>query len=567
MELSEEAVHDVIHPTAAFGTRKSIPVRNKDAEDDGPSWDMSWLNPKNRIDSLDVPNEPLWSVDGCTAFGAQYYATPLFVPEPSKLPLPIREVLNADVVFHSRDKHLISRLALTRHILRILHYWAKQMTDPTEIYRDMPFGSRILLRNMPANVADAVVMIVPAHHLEAQLRTLPSLQEHWATDIQEYPPTKDLSELGYISQLHDSTTLVQIEGKLWIFKALTSYSKYLYHELRQLLIIPPHPHIMSRPAHLITKKCSFGDKTVVLGFTLEYHIHGSLRDLVPYLQLHGKVSLEDKAKWSTQLTSALIHLRTIPGMFYPDLRTDNIVLSASGDIVMVDFEQRGVWCDFAAPEINAVEYIRMLAVDENLPSALSEKYSNILENLVPEWEFMREGEDYIWPNNGYNIAWAAFKPVEQEACEVYMLGRVLWCLFEAKSAPQRGAPWLSYPFEPVVEFPDFTRTPEPIRNLITRCTSGAQPGLSRLIVRKGNQLVLRHLEHTDRSTPEQIQETARQFWAQEIEAAEDWLAARAEGIASGNWKENYYNRPTLKDVLTDLEAFSGGLTNGGQGHG
>lgn len=164
---------------------------------------------------------------------------------------------------------------------------------------------------------------------------------------------------------------------------MTSYTKYLYHELRQLLIIQSHPNVMARPTHLITKKCTFGSKTAVLGFTLELHVHGSLRDLIPFLQVHNQVSLADKAKWSVQLASALVHLRETCGIFYPDLRLDNIVLTGSGDVVMVDFEQRGVWCEFAAPEVNAIEYVRLLAVDDDIPSEIKDKYAAILTSMLP----------------------------------------------------------------------------------------------------------------------------------------------------------------------------------------
>ena len=40
---------------------------------------------------------------------------------------------------------------------------------------------------------------------------------------------------------------------------------------------------------------------------------------------------------------------------------------------MVDFEQRGVWCEFAAPEVNAIDYIRHLAVDEEIPGRIRER--------------------------------------------------------------------------------------------------------------------------------------------------------------------------------------------------
>ncbi|KAF4988429.1 hypothetical protein FGRMN_9753 [Fusarium graminum] len=567
MELSQESIHDVIHPTAAFSAHSpdhDLHSISQSAESVG--WQDSLLNPKNRIDSLNPLEKPLWRVDGCTAFGSQFYAVPLFfdpmppirmdvfIPEPSKLSPDLRHVLDVDVAFHTTSAKRIAHLGITQHVLRILQYWTSLQQDPMDIFKNIPFGSRIVIKNLPVNVTDAEVIIARTHYLERQLLSVSSLEKAWGDDI-ELPPTVDLNDVVYVSQLHDSVCLVKIEGKTWIFKALTSYTKYLYHELRQLLTIQPHSNIVSRPMHLVTKKCGFGSKVAVIGFTLEYHIHGSLRDLIPFLKLHNMVSLADETKWSIQLASALMHLRTTSSIFYPDLRLDNIVLSAARDAIMVDFEQRGVWCEFAAPEVNALEYVRLLAIDEEIPAEVSEKYSNLLTEMLPEWQAMGESEEYKWPSKGYNVPWACLTPKEQEACEVYMLGRVLWCIFEGNSAPQRAAVWLSYRWEPLVEFPGYTKTPGAMQRLIDRCTRGRQAGLSRLIVRERNQLVLRQLEKTGLSTPEEVQQTAKDWWSREIDASEQWLRQRIDGMKSGEWKENYYDRPTLKEVLVELEAF------------
>ncbi|KAF4971660.1 hypothetical protein FSARC_1577 [Fusarium sarcochroum] len=567
MELSQESIHDVIHPTAAFSNPP--PRHELDSvvqRDHSVSWQDSLLNPKNRIDSLDLLERPLWRIDGCTAFGSQLYAVPLFIvpmppvrmdvfiPEPSKLSADLRRVLDVDVAFHTTSAKRIAHLGITQHVLRILQYWTSRQHDPVQIFKNVPFGSRIVFGNLPVNVADAEVSIAPTHYLERQLLSIPALKDAWGSDV-ELPPTVDLNDVVYVSQLHDSVCLVNIGGKTWIFKALTSYTKYLYHELRQLLTIQPHPNIVARPVHLVTKKCSFGSKVAVIGFTLEYHIHGSLRDLIPFLKLHNKVTLADETKWAVQLASALVHLRTTSDVFYPDLRLDNIVLSAARDAVMVDFEQRGVWCEFAAPEVNALEYVRLLAIDEEIPAEVSEKYSNLLTEMLPGWETMGESEEYRWPSKGYNVPWACLTPKEQEACEVYMLGRVLWCIFEGNSAPQRAAVWLSYRWEPLVEFPGYTKTPGAMQRLIDRCTQGRQTGLSRLIVRERNQLVLREFEKKGLSTPDEVQRTAKEWWSREIDASEHWLRERIEGMERGDWKENYYDRPTLKEVLAELETF------------
>ncbi|KAF4977104.1 hypothetical protein FZEAL_6337 [Fusarium zealandicum] len=570
MELSQQSIHDVIHPTAAFSdpfTPDPDPDQNLvNEEGHTVSWQDSLLNPKNRIDSFAELERPLWRIDGCTGFGGQFYAVPLFldhivpmrvdvfIPEPAKLSSYLRRVLDVDVAFHTTSASRIAHLGITQHVLRILQHWTSRQEDPAQIFQGIPFGSRIVLGNLPVNVADAEISIAPTHYLERQLLSVPALESFWGSDV-ELPCTVDISDVAYVSQLHDSVCLVKIQGKTWIFKALTSYTKYLYHELRQLLTIQPHPNVVARPAHLITKKCSFGSKVAVIGFTLEYHTHGSLRDLIPFLRLHNMVSLADETKWALQLASALVHLRGTSDVYYPDLRLDNIVLSASGDAIMVDFEQRGVWCEFAAPEVNALEYIRLLAIDEDIPLHVSEKYADLLSEMLPGWEAMGESEEYRWPSKGYNVPWACLSPKEQEACEVYMLGRVLWCMFEGNSAPQRAAVWLSYKWEPLVEFPGYTKTPAAMQRLIDRCTRGRQTGLSRLIVRERNQLVLRQYEKMGLSTPDEVQQIAREWWSRQIEESEEWLRQRIEGMKNGDWKENYYNRPTLKEVLAELEAF------------
>ena len=616
MDLSEQVIHDVIHPTAAFCDYKeqaAPPVRtsekegqggviwNYDTSDDETSedehsrdedwrdkakrknterkeptrklspeetlWAKSLLNPRNRIDSLEIPRNPLWEIDGCTSFGNQFYVTPRFVDSPRPLRVDLivmgessemsarkRELLDLDAFFHTRDKDRIAKLGLTRHVLRILHDWASSYQDPSKIYDTITFGSRFSIKRFSKHLHKVVLETDSGEELERNLMSPARLASYWGNDI-ELPVLVDVNKVVYLSQIHDSVCLVKVEDRVWIFKTLTSATRFLYHELRHLLRIKSHPNVISRPAHLITKSSTYGGETVVLGFTTEYQAHGSLRDLIPFLKLHQKVTLADMTKWGVQLASALVHLRQTTNTFYPDLRLDNIVLSASNDVVMVDFEQRGVWCEFGAPETNAIDYVQLLAVDGEIAPEVKDKYAAILSGLLPNWKDTVCDQPYSWPENGYNISWACLTPAEQECCEVYMLGRVLWCIFEAKSAPQRAAAWLSYRWEPIVEFPDYTITPEPMRDLIDRCTRGRRPGLSKYIVRERNQLVLRDLENTGKSTARQVQETAKEWWTREIDASVKWLEERDKGMKAGTWKENYYDRPSLKQVHAELEAY------------
>ena len=570
MELSPEVIYNVLHPTAAFSQ-----LPRKAAEDyaapTAPNWETSFLNPKNRIDSLDLPQRPMWRIDGCLACGTQYFAVILFlgdvapnrvdvfIPAASKIDPIIRDTLDLNIAFHTRDTRRVRQLAISRHLVRCLDHWTRMSDDMAKKYRQLPFGSRILLHNLPADIRQTLITVIPTHYLERQMLSPKALQDLWSHEA-VLPPAIDLSKLIYLAQPHDSVSIVQYGGKVWIFKALTSYTKYLYHELRHLLRIPKHHSIISRPEYLVTKVCSFGSKVAVVGFLAEYHVHGSLLDHLPFFSTHNMTTLAKEVKWSLQITSAMVHLRKNAGIFYPDLRLDNIVLSETGDLVMVDFEQRGVWCEFAAPEVNAIEYVRILATDEDVPQEIREKYAKVLSQLLPGWEALAEGEDYVWPSaiKGYNIPWLCLTAQEQEACEVYMLGRVLWCIFEAKSSPQRAAAWASYKYEPLEDFPTYRRTPPEMQELIDDCTRGRRSALSDFIVRRRSHLILRKHERRGcpgESTPQLIHNTARKWWSAELKEAEMWLQERAEGMGNGTWKGNCYNRPRLEQVWNRLATF------------
>ncbi len=223
-------------------------------------------------------------------------------------------------------------------------------------------------------------------------------------------------------------------------------------------------HLAPHPPH--QEGVQFWRKHAIVGFTTFYHQHGSLRDLLPQLRIHDNLRREDQFKWSIQVIQALEHLRTRSSTYYPDLRLDNLVMSKNYDVVMVDFEQRGVWCEFAAPEVNAIEYMRLIAADDRLPSEVSSKYQGIMRALVPDYDHLQE-DQYANPQHGYNASWIALNPEEQEVAEVYMLGRLLWCIFEGVSGPQKAAVWQSYRWESNLEFPEYDRTPPVLRSSLT----------------------------------------------------------------------------------------------------
>ncbi|EFQ29266.1 hypothetical protein CGRA01v4_04953 [Colletotrichum graminicola] len=565
MELGSDIIHDIVHPTAAFS--EAFQVR---ANHDGgggsfqlppAGWEASQLNPKNRVDSLDHLPDPLWRIDGCTGLGTQFYVIPLFlrcvppiridafIPEQSSQPYEIRQLLDLDMAFHTKDRARVQELNISKHMLRALQFWTKSLPEPEALFTSVPFGSRIVFKTLALDIRAMEIDVAPTYYLERQLLSASALADMWGTTVQ-LPECIDIFDVHVVEQIHDSVCLVRIHDRLWILKTLTSYTKYLYHELKLLLSAKPHPNVMSRPARLVTKRCSFGSKIAVVGFTLEYHRHGTMRDIVPLQRIHNTFSPAEQFKWSIQITSGVLHHRKTSGTFYPDLRLDNVVMSKDGDAIMVDFEQRGVWCEFASPEINAIEYIRLLATDEDIPDDVKDKYAEILRRMCPNFEALQNREEYTNPADGYNICWACLSPKEQEAAEVYMLGRVLWCIFEGASAPQQAAVWQSYRWEAEVDFPAYLRTPTKLRSLIDRCTSGRRATLGNQISRDGSRLVFKDCEKM--ADPGDIRTAAATWWKREIAWAEAFLAMRENSKSTGEWDENHFDRPSLQEVLDEL---------------
>jgi serine/threonine protein kinase len=583
MELHPAAIHDVIHPTAAFNQSQPLAGRGAPTSSKDVLWEESQLNPKNRLDSLELPLTPLFRIDGCTGLGTQYYAVPtflpdmppirfdVFIPEEAVGSAVLRRLLDLNVAFHTKDAPRLRQLGISAYIVRVLQAWILEGGHGTysSLCEALPFGSRIILEALHFDIHKTKISVVPTYYVERQLVGVSRLDESLGVASELLPKAVDISRLTILRVLYESVCLVRMPNQgtdnkadnLWVFKALASSTKYLFVELRNLLQMEPHPNIISRPDYIVTKRCLFGGKTAVIGFLLPFHEPGSVRDTLPMLRIHGRLSLEQQVKWAIQLTSAVLHIWERGRMFYPDLRLDNILLSANHDIVVIDFEQRGVWCEFSAPEVNAIDYVRVLASEEmddvNISASEGPRryFTTILDRLLPDWDVLQACEDYSSPRphgySNYNISWLALDETEQEAATVYMLGRVLWCIFEGQSGPQEAAVWQSYRHEPSIEFPAFQLTPAAMRSLIDSCTKGRRDTLSSLIVRRGSRLILR-----DRgSSSEEVLRVARDWWQAEIKATEAFLAQREELKASGQWDGNHFGRPRLAEVLAELKRF------------
>lgn len=566
MDLSAKTTRVAILPTAAF----SDPVSNNvdyPYETDEPTWEQSILNPKNRIDSLEPLPNPLWRIDAVANNGTDFFIVPLFmesfpylriglhIPEYTVFSQQLQKDLNMKAIFHMRDKKRINQLPLVQHLLRILQHWTLSNPNIEKMYRVLPWGSSLVVSDISRDIKQTRITINPSNHTEQQLMTLEDLQFCWGHEL-KLPECIDICELRYEKQLHDSVCVVNIANKPYAFKAVTTHTKYLYNELRQLLLIPEHSNIISRPRHLIVKPSVFGE-LVVVGFTLDYHPLSCARDHLGFRRQHGMSTLKNEVKWCLQITSAMIHLRETRGTYYPDLRLDNILLTEDQDFVMVDFEQRGVWFEYAPPEVNAIDIICTLQGDTSLDETIRSKYRAILESVVPSLDvLLGADEHYYYTNEGFNIPWLALTRKEREACEVFMLGRLMWCIFEAACAPHQGSYWVSYEHELNINFPTYRATPPAIRDLIDRCTRGHRQCLSDMVLRQDGNLILRKYQGTHKSAPQLVQAAAHEFWKKEIQIAESWIAERSRKMQTGTWDENFYGRPSLCEVHRELNLFN-----------
>lgn len=570
MSLTQELAYATMSPSAAFSDLSHFTKQSKQSGSHlSNAWADSRLNPENRIDSLTPVETPTWRIDGCTSMGRRFFTTPIFlqpliplridtfIPPASQWPSDLVEILDIDAAFLCRDSS-VARYGISQHILRTLEFWSRAQPSFRSFYESMPFGSRIIFENMAADPRQIRIRVARSHDFERQFLSIASLQMVWkGLSMIAIPPLLDITCLRFMQQLHDSTSMVKIESSegnsgTFVLKSPTDSPKHLYHELKILLSIPGHENIMPRPVFLITKKCGFGGKVGVVGFVTHYEPQGTLRDILPSRRIDGKLFLIDQIKWAQQITQSLIHIQTQGPGYYCDLRLDNILLSGTDDALLIDLEQRGLMPPFAAPEVNYLQYVEILANDQSLPQSVVNKYQTLRQrDIVPH--LLTTKNTSRADSVGYSIPWLCLTAREREAAEVYMLGRVFWCIFEGTSAPETTV-WLKYKNDPDLTFPKFCRTPMCVRGLIESCIKGWAPSKLQRVMRIGTQLASAldsGRSGDDRGDPIQLLQTG---WIEELANAERFLEQRRKLRLDGD--VDGFGRPTLKAVLKALDAFT-----------
>ncbi|KEQ82078.1 hypothetical protein M438DRAFT_347757 [Aureobasidium pullulans EXF-150] len=539
-------------------------------------WHLSQNNPINRINTLENRGSR-WRIDGATRCGTQFFVTPIFqtsltplrvdvfVPDQESHPQHLRFALDSSLSVALRDGTAIRSLGISRHICNALDHVCDRDPDFLSRYQRLPFGSKLYFTNIDADVAKMELVTFHSHNLERQFITLEALQAEY-TDSRtciDWPRPIDITKLRLIQQIHDSISLVEVleddtpTRRLLIFKSNTNDHQHLYNELALLSRMPPHPNIMSRPIHIVTKKGAFGNKHGVVGFTLPYHSKGSIRDLLPRETRGTGFSMQRRLDWARQVTSALVHIRREADTFYSDLRPDNILLKANGDIVLCDFEQRGNWHEWGAPEVLFRQYVKNLTSQKD-----SFEVSTRWRNLLRMYEMLDDSTSAISGTymSKINPVWAQLSGAEQEKAMVFSLGLLIYCLFEGISNVRNNIA-NTWPIDPDIEFPRFRHTPESLRRIIKCCTLDASewdlgneeatnpsPGgvnlLSR-VIRQGSRLVV---DASEKSSPVEVIDTAMSWWTRELERAELYGTSRerVRGMAGSK-------RPTLQEVSVMLD--------------
>lgn len=459
-------------------------------------WAFSGLNPKNRVDKLPCFESSRWRIDG-GVLGTRLFAVPLdllpkltplridvFIPDQEQIPRAIRDSLNTAAGVAGSPG-----TAISRHVCQALHHHGLKQPGFLEQYQRLPFGSRLVFANIAANLDDILIEIRPNYQLEMKSSSLDALFRLWKADLANlvWPPAVDIKSLRLVKQLQDTVTVVQVEAgalhfghsQTAIFKSSTEDFDHLLHELRLLIQMPPHPHIMPRPIAIITKKCGFGGKVGVVGFLLQYFPTGSLRDILPARQQSGKLAFAQRLLWCQQVTSALIHVRDAAGTFYSDLRPDNVLLSNSSvgpdssssgleSIILCDFEQRGNWYEWSPDVVLFQQYSQNLL-----------KHRQCHRNDTRQWDFLlpnhhlsdRSSQPSVLPGitaMGHNSPWNSLSAAAQERAMLHSLGLFIYCVFEGVSNVCRGRA-KAFLYEPDVEFPKLNRTPRVIEDLINSC--------------------------------------------------------------------------------------------------
>ena len=562
-------------------------VAYEDDKEHGSYLEVTGLDENQKESKYD------WHID-FSLFGEIYAAIPRFssplpptridvlIPEQTKWPSELWSVLGAKDSMHMIGPR-VNELGISHHLCCALTHWSRRTADFEKTYRELPFGSSIIAREIKQDVADMQFSMRANVSLRKSLMSVSKLESLWPDHGRlPMPPCVRLDQLRYERQLSLQVTLVSLlmgaGSEFWVFKSKASGSAPLYHELKVLLHQPPLAHIVEAPAYLVTTNDPEQSESGVCGFLLKYYSRGTMAKLLPQRRREGTLTLKKQVQWAKELTAALLHITRTPAEFYSDLRMDNIVIDSAKDgseiAVILDLEQGRNVYNWAPPEVYYLEWIAELCSPDQmrtheLPLQTVAHFSDILKRYLAlkghGWPIPGEPDVYDNPPHGWYYPWTLSTQKETESGMVFLLAKALWCIFEGREEADiiLGR---STPEDGQLRFPEFHLTPDPIRKLIQECSAGAREwkdGKIRIYRRGGRVFPLGKtgLNGEAEGTLDETIATIRQFWQNEMVKAEAFLEARMRYFQGQATEEDlqsldYLRRPSLSEVLRTLESFS-----------
>ncbi len=208
---------------------------------------------------------------------------------------------------------------------------------------------------------------------------------------------------------------------------------------------------------------------------------------------------------------------------------------------------------------------------DDLPEETKAKYSEVLKRYLAQrgqdWPLHGEPDVYDNPPRGWYYPWTLSTQEEREAGMVYLLAKALWCIFGGREEPDviLGR---STAEDGQQRFPEFRRTPEPLRRLIKDCSTGAREwkdGKIKIYRRGGKVFPLGKtgLNGETEGTLKETMAAIKDFWQNEMVKAETFIEARIKYYHDEATEDDlqwldHSRRPSLGDVLQTLESFSNG---------
>jgi hypothetical protein len=534
-----------------------------------------------------VSKPPAWRIDGAL-FGTTYFAAPVFlipnfpplridvlIPDQLDWDHELWDVLGASDSVHIHDER-VADVGISRYIILVLEKWSRGHPNFEKMYRSLPFGSSLVINRIGLKLSDISIEIACNTDLPGHLLTVDSLRKIWDVRAKDMPQQIDIQELQFIKRLYSSVCLIEHNGRRLIFKSNTQSPSSIYHELKVLLSLPPHPNMIGPPKGLVTIAHRDGHR--VCGFLLEYYQLGSMDAFLPQSLNNRSLRLQHQVEWSFQLASALEHIHSQPGMFYSDLKMDNILLSSTNgkiSMILTDFEQSRNLYTWAPPEVFYVEWIAELSfpdlarndhLTEQMMAEFRDTIKRYFDSRGTTLPLRLKKLDYDNPDHGWYYPWLTSTPEEREAGAVYCLGRAMWCIFEGVGDTSNVL-GRSLPYDPDSEheFPTFThQTPNLVQELIKKCTSGAREWTDDGplgLFRRGGKVYPRGATGVNGeplATVKETRDAIKDVWKLEIAKAKKFLRAREKYVQGRADVDDlkllgYLERPTLKEVLAFLE--------------